>query len=198
MTFHLKTLLLLTCTIALMASLVGCGSSTEDEPTTYEYQVRPSSAAGLPSGFLPTIAAQRNSDGTVTFIGYIGFQRHAASQDALIAPPFRLTCRFFDPVSKAVFGVQTTLRSAPRTTDSLDGSGDKNGVWYYPLNYSSGLKIAAATNVQIEILDDGDRTAGSGDELSSNHIRLWVGSPFVEANNSEPITVTTIIVPGAG
>ncbi len=199
-----KISLSLTCALALMAALTGCGSSSSDNsadggsPTTYQYLAKPSSAAGLPSGFLPSIAAQLESDGKITFVGYVGVQRYSAAQDALVQPPFRLTFRFFDPVSHAVYGVQTTVRGAPRTTDSLDGTSDKNGVWYYPINYSTGLVIAPGTNVQVEILDDGDRTPGTGDELTLNHIRFWVGAPLVEADNAQPITVTTIAVPGAG
>ena len=199
-----KKILTLSCALAVMAALTGCGSSKDDNsdagvtsPASSSFIVRPSSYAHLPDTFLSTITAIRVGDGTVKIQGYVGAQRVSAAQDPLIAPPFRLTVRFYNPVTLVSYGSQTSLRNAARTTDSLDGSTDKPPVWYYGFDFPTHLNIPAGTSIQVQILDDGN-TSLVGDELASNHVQLFVGDPLQAADNAHSITVTTIVAPGAG
>lgn len=195
------------CLLIAAAALTGCGSSgggdsaatpvtpvTPTPTTTKNFKIEPSSAAGV----TPSLDAHRNGDGTVYFSGKLGMQRIASSQTIDNAPPAKLSVRFVDVSTGISFGTNTVSRGALAVGDSLDGSADHNGVWYYSFLDNLGYSLPGGTSIRAEVMDNGDTFAASGDELQANGYKIYINVPLAAADNSLPIPVHTFTVPGPG
>ena len=203
MKIHACILLTLGCILFLTGCGGGSGGDGTDSggPTTptidhntKNFQVEPSSAAGV----TPSLDAHRAGDGTVSFSGKFGVQRISSAQTLDNAPPAKLSVRYVNDSTGFVYVIGTISRGSFATGDTLDGSSDHNGVWYYTDLANLGYSLPSGTVIRAEIIDNGDTTAASGDELQSNGFSFFINTPLTAASNSSPIPFHTFTVPGAG